>query len=526
VRTRLCGLTAGLAVGIAACGGSDGGGGDRLDRSLGYFPADSGMVVVVSTDLESEQLEQLDDAVSSRASDTIEGYLERIVEGYGLSYEDDVEPLLGGELVVGSLTEATPFAEEDVPLAAVLRAPDGDELRELVERHDRFRRTGEEGGAELYVDTASEFALQGRFAVEDDIVVFAADDETLRRALAQREADDRLTEEQFRDALADLPEDASVKAYAGAEGVLGFSRFDRLRVRGLERLRGLEWMQALESFGVAVSMRDERLVVDVVANTDAARIDDEDLPLALGPESPEVLERDGDVLGANRDQSLTTAFLFRAAERLFADSRFVHDVHELERQLGIDFVAEVLRQFDGPSASLVSLDGRRFAARSDVRDPERLRQQLRRLAPHLPRLVEDLEGLRSEGQALLFLVAPDIVAGLQELDDVRVIPPRQEGDLYRVTGLTGDGPDELFFGLVDDRFVVASDDALAREVASAPTEEVDGASGAAVLRVDLAGKREELEDLLGFDPGALGAVVGSLEASEERLRGTVAIELR
>ena len=51
----------------------------------------------------------------------------------------------------------------------------------------------------------------------------------------------------------------------------------------------------------------------------------------------------------------------------------------------------MLRQFNGPSASAVSVDGETFAARSTVRDPERLKRLLPRLAPHLPRLVAGLE---------------------------------------------------------------------------------------------------------------------------------------
>jgi hypothetical protein len=47
----------------------------------------------------------------------------------------------------------------------------------------------------------------------------------------------------------------------------------------------------------------------------------------------------------------------------------VRGVHSPEEELGIDFVDEVLRQFDGPSASSVSIDRRDVlppAARSAI----------------------------------------------------------------------------------------------------------------------------------------------------------------
>src|ERR671933_317182 len=95
-----------------------------------------------------------------------------------------------------------------------------------------------------------------------------------------------------------------------------------------------------------------------------------------GDASPQVLHRPTEVVSANRNQSLTTVFLYRVAEVMFPQSRFVEEAHALQRQLHIDFAQEVLRQFNGPSASAVSLDGRTFAARSDLSDPATLKRLL------------------------------------------------------------------------------------------------------------------------------------------------------
>ena len=86
--------------------------------------------------------------------------------------------------------------------------------------------------------------------------------------------------------------------------------------------------------------------------------------------------------------------------------------------------------------------------------------------------------------ALLFLFAPDAPAAAP-MSDVKVDPPSTPDGFYRISGLTGDGPSELFFGLVGDLFVVASDEQRAREIAEADTVAAEGAQGAGVLRADL-----------------------------------------
>ena len=297
----------------------------------------------------------------------------------------------------------------------------------------------------------------------------------------------------------------------------------------MERLFTLPWFAALRTVGVTASFQeDELLVVDVALNTDAGDLDEDDLPLATGEESPEVASRDDVIVSANRDQSRTTVFLLRAARAAFPDSRFVQAVDDLEQELGIDFEDEILKQFNGPSASALEFDGQTFAARSEVRDPDRLREQLLVLAPRLPELVQGLEGLRSQGLAFLLLLAPDAVASTQPLDDVQVDLPDGPDDLYHVSGLTGDGPSDVYFGLVGDVFVIASEEERARAIAEEPTEPVDGAHGAAVVRFDLReGGRDLLERFgLGFDTEVvIGEVVGSLEASTERLHATLRVEL-
>src|SRR5205085_9426253 len=145
---------------------------------------------------------------------------------------------------------------------------------------------------------------------------------------------------------------------------------------------------------------------------------------------------------------------------------------------------------------------------------------LPRLAPHLPRLVEGLQGLTSAGEAGLFVFAPDALTTRGT-----GVTVSRAGDLWRVTGLTGEGPNRLWFGVLGHVFVVASDPSLAHRVATEPTVAVPDAQGAGVSEVDLSSKRAALAARLHFDPGPIGKIVAWLDASRERLRGRVSVEL-
>lgn len=501
---------------VVGCGGAPGAG--ELDDTLGYLPEDAGLVVVVNTDLDSEQADRVDRKIVQPQSEgrSIEELLSGPARDFGLSFTEDVKPLLGDPLVFGTQSSHTPSG-----FTAAIHVRDTGKLRELAEKIPHVAPAGEAEGAQLY-QAEEGFA----FAIDGDFLVLAQDRGTLLEALEQRDSDDRLTEETFQAALPDVPEESLLRARADVPGlaeVFGLSE----GVPEIQRLFSMPWFAALRTVGVTASFPDdEHLVVDVALNTDPEELSEDDLPLATGEESPAVVSRDGEIVAANRDQSRTTVFLLRAAQAAFPDSRFVRAVEDLEQDLGVDFEDEILRQFNGPSASALAFDGEAFAARSEVRDPERLREQLRVLAPRLPELVQGLEGLRSQGLAVLLLLAPDAVASTQPLEEVQVELPQGPDDLFHVSGLTGDGPSDVYFGLVGDVFVIGSDEERARAIADDPAEPVSDARGAAVARLDVREGTGALLDRLGFDTEVeIGEVVGSVEASTERLRATLRIEL-
>lgn len=524
------------AVGVGACGGGEER--EALDDALGYLPVDAPLVLAVPTDLRDSQIRALDKRLLLETGTTVEQELRKLVEedpmelrspreddgpARRLSFDRDVKPLLGNELVAG--LPSVPRDAGDFDFVAALRTRDGDRLRALVQEMRAAKPAGSLAGARLY--EMEDVSL----AVEGDTLVWASSMKVLKRAVSRRDRPDRLTEARFESAGSGLEQDALVRGYGSLRPLL--------RHEPLKDFLAVRWVAALRSFGLSVFLERNELVLDGALNTESAKLTDTDLPLTTRSGSPPVAEgsitpgREPDTIAsASVDQSRTTVFLWRAAKVVLSRSRFVRDVREVERDLGIDFEREFLEQFNGPSTSLVEPEGR-FAARSTVRDPERMARLLPRLAPRLGRLVQDLDPLRKQGLTLLLLLAPDAPVATNRLDAVRVRVTRLRGDgqLYRLSnlrpgselrgGAAAELPDKIVFGLVDGTFVVASDAHAARKIARVTVKPVKGVEGASVIRGG-----PGLYDTGEFLDLSVEGFVGSLTASRERLRTTTRIKLR
>jgi hypothetical protein len=509
-------VIAALVLAATACGGTSTGGAGDAGDALGYLAADSATVILISTDVDGEQWQEFYRRVVSRFEDdgerkSLDDYAAELAREARLDWEDELKPLLGNDIAIGIEGDAASLlgGDGETLITAALETRGGD--IEAVLRKAGFEQAGEANGATLYRDEDEE---QASFAVEDRVLVFSDDEQALRRALARHDSGGGLEQTAVDEALSELPDESLARAFGTLASLQAQDEF--------RRFADLPLVRALETWGLTVAFADGDASLDVSVRLDEDQVDEADLPLVTGEESPEIVLREGELSGGNRNQSQTTAFLLRALRAGYPDSRFVKAADAIEQELGIDFEQEILRQFDGPSASYVSPDGRTFAARSEVRDPDALRAVLPRIAPHLPALVEGLQGLQSEGMALLFLFAPDAPAAAP-MSGVKVDSPSTPDGFYRISGLTGEGPSQLFFGLVGDLFVVASDEQRAREIAEADTVAAEGAQGAGVLRADLA-RLGEAANALPF-PIDGRELVASLEASTSELRARVRVRL-
>jgi hypothetical protein len=562
-----------MCLAVAACGADD-----PADEAARHLDPGSDAVVALDLDYESGNWQQLK-RLYARAVDagllegesfappTLDGALSAAAGFAGLSFSDDVRPLLGGTLHAGVRTEpAEPLSAEardvleQVDLdatrfrsdgRAVYQGYDGEPLRGITEAQvedalaeqrergprtvltvayrvedaealdrvlDKLRGQGLEPGPIAGVEDAERLA-EGVAVVGGDTLVAVVDPDG--------EQADRLLRE---------------RVVPGNEGPpepeLGD---DLLAVRAAPSLLGAwldrdEFENALATrAGGALRGAELRLRIEEDAARASARVDFEDLPdgeLPLPAAADLALPSDEAVASASADQSRTTVFLARLARDLFPDSRFVERVEALEQREGLRFEDEVLRQFSGPSFSVLrpGRDGEQeFGARSTLGDPERMRELLRALAPAMPGILEGLQGLGSTGLAGLLFVAPDAPltpGSLALLAQVGVtpVPGGDDEQLYEVEGLDPQGfqpgPDRVVYGLIGDAFVVASSEALAREVAALPTEPAPAA--ATRMRVDVAALLERSAGWVGEDDVELArALLAGAEASASAEDGDI-----
>jgi len=562
-------LAAAACLASTACGSSDDG-----PEPARHLDPRSDAVVAIDLDYDSGNWQQVKRLYARAVQEgldageltppTLDGALGTLASSAGLSFPDDIRPLLGGTLQIGVRVEP---AE---PLSA--------SARDLLERLDPDATRWGDGGPRYFgrdgerLETAAvEAALRERDEREPVTTLTVAyrvqDADALERVL------DKLREQGLESRPIEGIDDArrlgpGVAVVGGDEivavlGDLGDEADALLRERLTTTGEGPELPELGEdivaarvaptllaaaldreelervldsSAGRAFRGADLRLAVEEDAARATARVDfeglpDEELPLP-GPGTLELPAGEA-LASASADQSLTTVFLARLARELYPDSRFVRRVERLEAREGLRFEDELLRQFSGPSFTVLrpAADGAvEFGARSTLRDPAAMRALLERIAPDLPGILEGLQGLGSTGLTSLLLVAPDApltpsALGLLAAVDVRRLAGGASEQLYEVTGLDergiAPGPDRVVYGLIGEAFVVASSPDLARELATMPTEPAPEA--ATRLRVDVAALLERAAGrwLAEDEIAAVRALLESAEASASADGGDV-----
>jgi hypothetical protein len=362
------------------------------------------------------------------------------------------------------------------------------------------RKTGEESGATLYEDGGT------IFAVEDDMVVLANDRQQLTEALERADGDDHLDEDTFNEGLDGLPEGALARVYVDLEAALESDP-------GSADARRIRWVDALRTLGVAVVAQNEGIDVDFRLRTDGD-LSDADLPIAPGDESPDVIERKGEVGLGIRDLAHIVRFAENAGQAVdpagFGD--YAQAKKTIDRQLGVSLDEDLIGQVTGDVSASVSTDGK-YAVRAELEDPRAFERTLAEVADVLPSFAEG--------------------AGF---GTVGLSKPKGSQDFYALAQPDGDA---VVFGVIDDVLVVANDPAQASKLAGEEPVTVPGAKGSVVVSADA---QELVTALLGqFGPalglGELGGIGGALftrplgdlngyvSASTDELRGKLTLAI-
>ncbi|MGH2837272.1 MAG: DUF3352 domain-containing protein [Thermoleophilaceae bacterium] len=484
-------LVAAAAIAFAGCGGDDEAA-SPLDEALGYLSEDAGFAFVASTNLDDYgDLRQILDKFpfAGRAEDL----LEQSISQAGFDFEEDVEPLLGNPVVIGTDENASFLdSESDTPFVMAIETEDAGKLEDLMTKD--ARDAGESEGYDIYQGQQEDTWI----AIKDEVLVLSDSEETLKDALAQRGEDDRLTEDDVDAAFEDLPEDAPVKAYANVKSLLAASPES-------EKALEVEWVDHIETFGLSADATDDGVALDWSLRTDPEGLTDDDLPLASGSEAPQLLERDdgsAEIVLGLRDPAQIVDFALATAEVVdpagFAE--FGSAKQQVERRLGVDIDQDVLAQLTGDVSAVVSIDGK-FGARAELDDAAAFDRTLAKIVEGLPEFSDDVTIAKAGGRYYTLST--------------------EDGERYAL-------------GVAQGALVVASDLPTATQVASRAVVDAEGQEGAFVASADaeqlanaaLARLAGGLQGLGGsLFTGPLGDLLTSASASTDGLTGRLELKI-
>src|SRR3954471_22571331 len=439
--------------------------GDTRAEALAYAPKGSPALIGVDT--------------GSPEASLVLGALTSRVSGGALS-ANDISPLLGNEAVVALLDPRTGRAQ----LSMVAKDPDA--LRALARR---LKRTGRYKDATLYSGPQG-----AAVAIKQDTLLAASDEPTIRRALDTRaHPQAHLTPPAFDRRLAGLPTTADVRTV-----------FDPKRIVVAQRLPGIgntRWGRSLTNGAAVLEEGGTGLRLPFALQTDATRINDQDLPFAPGPQTPK-MNGDAPLLLAVRDLGQLIAFLRKTdPQRLGGLDTFQNGLPSFLR-VNVSGLLNGLTN-DGTISSDDGLD--HFAARTQPPDPSDWRDPLERLST--------LSGV------------------LQRLgiNNVKLID--EGANAYR---LDVDGELAARAGIFGPTLVLTDDaDTNLRSTAQAPQAPTPpGARGGLTLRMRASEGRRLLSDLFGLPPDAgaildrLGDLTGWARAATDGVRGELDLALR
>jgi hypothetical protein len=494
-------LVAGLAVVLgvvaaAGCGDQEAAG--PLDEALGYLPAGAPFVVAIDTDVEGSQYRALD-RIASRfpfGEQAKESLRDSIADEEGVDFERDVRPLLGNPFVVGA-PDARSVSGDREEFVGAIQVRDQAKLKDLIEK-SKGREVDEHAGATIYRENDGD-----TYAVNEDVLVFGSNRRLLDSALDTRDGGDGMSEDDFEQALEELPGDALLRLYADVEGLIDADPSAKSAQR-------VKWVNGLRTLGMTAVVHDDSLEIEYRLRTED--VSESDLPIAPGDESPGVLRRPGEVAVGIHDLRRIVEFGEAAGRAVDPEGfdDYESGKEQLDSLLGVNIDDDVVAQLQGDTAVTVAPDGA-FSVRAELEDPEGFRRTLAKLADVLPR-----------------------VAGTLGSGEFGLAEPRPGQPLYRLTDSNGRN---WFFGVIDEVFVVAPRPALARQLASATLEQVPGARGSVVSSADAEqlaeaavsgfgtrfGLGEELD--LGEVTRPLGDANSWTVASPDELRGRTTLEI-
>lgn len=491
-RRRLAGL---LAVGSAALlggcgaaahtGSSTGGPGSIVAGELSYLAPGAPFVVTVATSQTSgvgnfgSYLGANPQA--SSALSLLGGELGRI----GLSYGNDIKPLLGHPVMIGAGASTLSGANRRA-IVGVWETSSASALARVLGKLPGFTSTASYDGAKLYaLGTSAEAAVSGATLIVSTSLA------AVQQALDRHAHAAGFSAAEYSRLSTGLPAGARVTVVGDLTGVLSTSK--------AAKARRVPWVAALRGYGAAISAGATRLGVTFRLDTSGAPLSSGELPLAPATAAPQLAGSMPITVGFT-DPAHTFSFL-ESTEQLtgaksFAD--FLGRQQKLKAKTGSN-LSDLISQFTG--GAIVGSDTHTTLGRVQVADGAKAATTLAALARDPADALGPGASARSLGQGFYSLV------------------PRHRSPVT--------------VGVVRDQFVAGTGSVAAlKAFAAAPaTAGPSGSGGSLTVRIGL---RQLIETVLRSKTSSplvaalisrLGDVTGSASNTATGLSGVLSLAL-
>jgi hypothetical protein len=477
-----------LAVVLGGCGTKSSGSG--LDSALSYVPKGAPLVVAVDTNPDGGQWQQVSALLGKFpfGGQVRQAIKDRLKSGSTVSYDNDIKPLLGNDLVL-AVTAVAQQPGASSPYVIAWKVKDQSVAKRLLARDGG--KVSTLGGADVYRSrTGTTFS-----ALKDGTLVAADSQPDLQAALTRAAGADHMTAADFDAALGPLDPKALVRVAGDVQTLLAQPK--------AAAARKVKWIGALRTFGLTLAAKPDGLEWAFDAKT-AGGLAAKDLPLAAGAAPAPVVRRAGEIgIGLRSAAQIVT---FGQAVAQLTDpagyGKYLRDKAKLGRQLGIDVDRDLIGQLTGNAAFSIALDGG-FALRADLRDPSAAAATLKKAAPNLRKV----PGGKS----------------------IRLTTPSGGQGLYSVAKPRGK---KVVFGVVGKSFVVASDAARAAQFAAESASTVSGAKGSLVLASDARALVNAIAQRQGqgaaaqLVTGALGDLIGWVDTETGGITGDLKLQIK
>ncbi len=358
-----------IAAAVVGCGET----GKKLDGALSYLPADAPLVITVDTDVDGDQVQNLDSLAS--ATPGWELIKQQILAIAGLDeglFTGDIKAWLGNEMVVGAGSMPDLSAGK---IVSVLKATDGSALREFADDTGRsgLDHVGNYREAKLY----SRFDGGLTVAIDDDVLLMSVSRKAIELAIDTNRSGSAFDGKKITDATG-VSGQRLAKLYLDMRQLIAKPQGSG----GNQDLSKVAWLGSLTTLGISAEAGKRELAFDMRLKSNGRDLSPADVPIATGSKSPQLLAAPGGYLSAGlRDLEQPIRFaedVVRALDQT-AYERYGQAKRVIQRMFGVDIDQDVIEQLDGDTAIVAGRNG--VGAKIDLESSSRMQRSLGQTIP-------------------------------------------------------------------------------------------------------------------------------------------------